>query len=262
MKKSRKIVIGILILISAICVVLIGLYFRKQKSNEKIYEELQNQVEEIPKPTEDEDTEDADNAKGVEIPVDFEELAKVNPDIYAWIQIDGTNINYPVVQSAEDDGYYLMRTIERQEGYPGSIYTESCNKKDFSDFNTLIYGHDMADGSMFQNLHNYSDPVYMSEHPEIIIYTPEKKLTYRVFAAVVYDDRHIMKSFDFQNPGDRQSFLDSVYVIRDMSSVIDREVPVDTDSRIITLSTCIGGQENNRFLVEAVLQSEEKKKAE
>ena len=259
MKKSRKIIIGALILISAVCVVLIGLYFRKQESNEKIYEELQTQVEEVPEPSE---AEEEDEAEGVEIPIDFEELAKVNPEIYAWIQIDGTNVNYPIVQSAEDDGYYLMRTVERKEGYPGSIYTESCNKKDFSDFNTLIYGHDMADGSMFQNLHNYSDPVYMKDHPEIIIYTPEKKLTYRIFAAIVYDDRHIMKSFDFQNSGDRQNFLDSVYAVRDMSSVIDREIPVDTDSRIITLSTCIGGQENNRFLVGAVLQNEEKKKAE
>lgn len=261
MKKSRKVIIGILIGISVVCVVLLVLHVWKQQRNQRIYENMQDQVEKAQE-SEPDTGEDADAKGGVEIPVDFEALESINPDIYAWIQIDGTNINYPIVQSAEDDGYYLMHTADKQEGYPGSIYTESCNKKDFTDFNTLIYGHDMADGSMFQNLHNYSDPAYMEAHPEIVIYTPDQKLVYRIFAAVVYDDRHIMNSFDFQLSDDRQLFLDSVYAVRDLSSVIDQEIPVNTDSRIITLSTCIAGRDNNRFLVEAVLQSEEEKKAE
>lgn len=259
MKKSRKIIIGSLIFISVVCTALIVWHFWSQKNRQNVYEKMQDQVEEN-RTSEADDESDTDS--GVEIPVDFAELTKVNPDIYAWIQIDGTNVNYPIVQSPDDDSYYLMHTVDGQEGYPGSIYTESCNQKDFTDFNTLIYGHDMMDGSMFQNLHNYSDPAYMEEHPEIVIYTPEKKLTYRIFAAVVYDDRHVMHSFDFRHTEGRQAFLDSVYAVRDMSSVIDAEIPVDTDSRVITLSTCISGQENNRFLVEAVLQSEEKKKAE
>ena len=259
MKKSRKAAIVILILISVVCVGLIGVYYWKQHQNQDVYEKMQKQVEEDkPKELPEEEEEE----EGVEIPIDFAELQKVNPDIYAWIQIDGTNVNYPIVQSPNDDGYYLMHTVERKEGYPGSIYTERCNKKDFTDFNTLIYGHDMLDGSMFQNLHNYSDEEYMKTHSEVIIYTPERKFTYKVFAAVVYDDRHIMNSFDFQKTEARQTFLDSIFGSRNMSNVIDSSVTVDTDSRIITLSTCIGSQPNNRFLVEAVLQNEQKKKIE
>ena len=258
MKKGRKAAIAILILIAVVCVALIGMYYWKQHNNQDVYEKMQKQVEEEPqKEIPEEETDD-----GVEIPVDFGELQKTNSDIYAWIQIAGTNVNYPIVQSPVDDGYYLMHTVDHQAGYPGSIYTERCNAKDFTDFNTLIYGHDMLDGSMFQNLHNYSDLEYMKAHPEIIIYTPEKKFTYRIFAAVVYDDRHIMHSFDFRQTEARQSFLDSVYASRNMLNVIDTSVAVDTDSRIITLSTCIASQENNRFLVEAVLQNEENKKAE
>ncbi len=147
-----------------------------------------------------------------EIPIDFAALQQINPDIYAWIQIDGTNIQYPIVQSPDDDSYYLMRTVERQDGYPGSIYTERCNKKDFSDFNTLVYGHDMADGSMFQNLHNYSDEAYLDEHPYVVIYTPTQKLTYQIFASVVYDDRHIMNTFDFRFDSERQRDLSDLCV--------------------------------------------------
>ena len=66
--------------------------------------------------------------------------------------------NYPVVQGGDDDTYYLNHTIDGTEGYPGSIYTERINAKDFSDFNTVIYGHNMKDGSMFMGLHNFEDP--------------------------------------------------------------------------------------------------------
>lgn len=258
MKRGRKLLIWGLVAIAVACAGIVALYYRNQIRNQDVYTKLQKQVDQE-KASEERQPE---SDEGVSIPVNFAELQQMNPDIYAWIQIEGTNVNYPIVQSAEDDGYYLMRTVDGKEGYPGSIYTERCNRKDFTDFNTLIYGHDMADGSMFQNLHNYSDAAYMEAHPEVIIYTPEKMLTYRIFAAVVYDDRHIMNTFDFRLDTERQAFLDSVYSVRDMSSVIRQDIPVDTDSRIITLSTCVTGQDEKRFLVGAVLQDGKEKKAE
>lgn len=89
-------------------------------------------------------------------------MKETNPDIYAWIEIPDTNVNYPIVQSADDDSYYLNHTIDGQEGYPGSIYTEKVNAKDFSDFNTVIYGHDMKDGSMFKDLHKFEDADFLN----------------------------------------------------------------------------------------------------
>ena len=177
MKKSRKILIGILVCIIIGCVSYIAYYYMKQDRNEKVYEEVQK---EAVKPVEEKEEETSQESH-VEIPINFEELQAKNPDIYAWIQIDGTNINYPLVQSATDNEYYLNHTIEGQEGYPGSIYTENGNTKEFTEFNTVIYGHDMKDGSMFQNLHNYTDMTYMQQHPNVIIYTPDQKLTYQIF---------------------------------------------------------------------------------
>lgn len=252
MKKSAKIVIALLLTVIVACVGYIAYDFVSKQQRGKVYEELQTTaVKEIP------ETKKAPEEK-VEIPIDFDALHETNPDIYAWIQIDGTNINYPILQSATDDGYYLDYTVDRRYGLPGSIYTEgSVNTKEFTEFNTLIYGHDMRDGSMFQNLHNYSDETFMDEHRTVIIYTPEKKLTYQVFAAVVYDDRHIMHSFDFSVEAGRQAFLDSIEMNRDFGNIVKNDVEVTTDSRIITMSTCMTGQDDKRFIVGAVLVNEE-----
>lgn len=261
MKKGRKILVWVLAGVAILCAGVVVSYLWQGQRNQDVYKEMQAEVEkqEEKKPVKEEP---AEEEPGVEIPINFEELQKTNPDIYAWIQIQGTNINYPIVQSPDDDSYYLMRTVDRQEGYPGSIYTERSNQKDFMDFNTLIYGHDMADGSMFQNLHNYSDAAYMEAHPEVVIYTPEKMLTYQIFAAVVYDDRHIMNTFDFKFDSERQRFLDSVYAARDMSNVIRDDISVGVDNRIITMSTCMTGQSDKRLIVGAVLTDEKEKKTE
>lgn len=194
----------------------------------------------------------------VEIPIDFEELYQINEDIYAWIEIPDTLVDYPIVQNSDDDTYYLNHTIEGAEGYPGSIYTESYNSTDFEDENTVIYGHNMKDGSMFGNLKKYMDGKYMSEHPYIYIYTPDHIRKYEIFAGVMYDDRHILLFYDFEDEEQYQAFLNSVNDTRNMSSHIREDVKVTPEDKILTLSTCMGqGHDKNRFLVEAVLIDEQ-----
>ena len=83
----------------------------------------------------------------------------LNPDVYAWIDVPGTEISYPVLQSAEDNSYYLEHTIEGEKTLPGAIYSENYNSKDFSDYNTILYGHNMRNGTMFAGpLHDFEDP--------------------------------------------------------------------------------------------------------
>lgn len=249
MKKNPRRILGVILLVLAVAC-LGGLIYYKvsQSSKEDVYQKVQ-------KTAVDEEKKQEEGPEYVS-PIDFEELQKLNADIYAWIEIPGTAINYPVVQSPNDDGYYLNHTIEGQEGYPGAIYTERQNAKDFSDYNTVIYGHNMKDGSMFMGLHAYEDPQYLKEYNEVIIYTPNHQYTYRIFAAVIYNNSHILNSYDFENEEQRQLYLDSIYASRTMQSSIDDSVVVDTQSKLLTLSTCIGGQPNQRFLVEAVLTDE------
>ena len=199
------------------------------------------------------ETETATEEQSEVIPVKFEELQAVNPDVYAWITVPGTDIDYPILQHASDNTYYLMHNIDGSYGYPGCIYTENMNSKDFTDNNTVIYGHNMKNGSMFAQLHKFEDPDFFKENREVLIYLPDEVLHYTIFAAHIYDDRHLLYSFDFADPDVYQKYLDSVFNIRDMSANIDKDMTVTKDDQIITLVTCIGSQPNNRLLVQAVL---------
>ena len=107
--------------------------------------------------------------------IDFASAQAMNPDVYAWIWIPGTNIDYPILQSeTEDDAYYLNHTIEKKEGLPGTIYTEKYNGKEFSSPVTVVYGHNMKNGSMFADLHKYEDRSFFDANPYIYIYLPKR----------------------------------------------------------------------------------------
>lgn len=203
------------------------------------------------------ETETATEEQSEVIPVKFEELQTVNPDVYAWITVPGTDIDYPILQHASDNTYYLMHNIDGSYGYPGCIYTENMNSKDFTDNNTVIYGHNMKNGSMFAQLHKFEDPDFFKENREVLIYLPDEVLHYTIFAAHIYDDRHLLYSFDFTDPEVYQKYLDSIFSTRDMSANIDKDITVTTDDQIITLVTCIGSQPSNRLLVQAVLTDRE-----
>ena len=117
--------------------------------------------------------------------IDFEYLKTLNEDIYAWITVPGTIIDYPILQHPTDDSYYLHHNLDGSYGYPGCIYTESLNTKDFEDPNTVIYGHNMKAGTMFAELHKFEDGEFFSANDEVVIYLPEKALHYQIFAAYV-----------------------------------------------------------------------------
>ncbi len=186
-------------------------------------------------------------------PINFDSLKKSNEDIHGWIKIDNTNVDYPIVQSyEEDDSFYLNHNIEKKHDINGAIYTEKHNATDFSDPNTVIYGHDMLDGSMFRTLHNFRDKKFFDKNEFIYIYTPGHILKYRIFAAYKWDDRHILNSYNFS---DLQVFADYIKEIKNPKSLLvnTREVEITTSDKIITLSTCIGNEKNYRYLVQGVL---------
>lgn len=186
-------------------------------------------------------------------PIDFESLKKGNDDIYAWIKIENTNVDYPIVQSYEEDDYfYLNHNIEKKYDINGAIYTEKHNKTDFSDPNTLIYGHDMLDGSMFRTLHKFRDEKFFNENEFIYIYTEGHILKYRIFAAYKWDNRHILNSYDFSNEKVFENYLNEIKNPKSLM-VNKRDVELTTSDKILTLSTCIGNEKNYRYLVQGVL---------
>ena len=165
-------------------------------------------------------------------------------------------MDYPVVKHPTDDEYYLNHTIEGLRGYPGSIYCFGYTRPDFSQFNTIIYGHNMISGTMFADLNRYTDRSYLEEHPLVQVFTPEAEYSYRIFAFVMYDDRLIDSYFDFRIPEDRQAFLDSLKVEDGGRSYVLDDVSVDVwNDHIITLETC-HSVPHERTIVVAVREHE------
>lgn len=192
----------------------------------------------------------------LDIPVDFEKLENENADIYAWLQVPGTDIDYPVVQSRTDDTFYITHGIDRTENIAGAIYSERLNKIDFSDAHTVLYGHNMRDGSMFAGLHAFEDNTFFQEHREIKVYTADAVRTYKIFASYRYDDRHLLKSYDCSNADIYREYLEEIKKQRSLEANMDTEMEVTTEDRILTLSTCHRAGNDSRYLVQAVLTEE------
>ena len=183
--------------------------------------------------------------------IDFDALHAENEEIFSWIQVDGTKIDYPVLCRPDDDTYDHTHNVEHEKVTAGSIYIQaSVNSMDWSDFHTVVYGHNMRNGSMFAGLHDFEDGDFFDEHDSVVIYTPTRRLTYRIFAAYKRDDAHLMKRFDYSTEQGRQAFLDDIF---SHTGHFRSDIAVATDSRILTLSTCVGGEDDKRYVVQAVL---------
>lgn len=197
---------------------------------------------------------------GVPIPdkeVDIASMREeVNGDIYAWIYIPDTVIDYPVLQHPTDNSYYLNYNIDGSKGYPGCIYTENYNKKDFSDPNTVMYGHNMKNGLMFAGLHRFEDSDYFNEHPYVYIYTEDTLFVYEIFAAYETGDEHILYNRDFADANIYRDYLNGIFQIRSMNANIRESTVVTEEDRILTLSTCIADKPDSRYLVQGVLLNE------
>lgn len=196
------------------------------------------------------DVELADN------PIDFASLKEKNEDIYAWIYVPDTHINYPVCQSATDDNFYLDHDIYGNYSYAGAIYSQVCNSKDFSDRVTVLYGHNMADNTMLGDIHKFANEDFMNENRYFYIYTPGHKLKYEAVSAYVYDDRHIMNSFDFSKDEVFKDYIDSILNPHSLTKCVREGANIDINDKIVTLSTCLDvGQ--GRFLLQGVLTEDE-----
>lgn len=195
----------------------------------------------------------------VKIPVDFKALKKVNPEVCAWLRIEGTELDYPIVQSQKGEEFYLKHSWEGELSGAGAIFIQNYNHADFSDYNTVVYGHRIGSGdtSMFHGLYGYMDEDFCKEHSQIFVYTPDHIRTYEVFASVVYDDRLIPKEFDDGSEASRKAYLESIYASQDSRNLYVEGMNVTAEDQILTLSTCLEYERHHRYLVLAVLVDEQ-----
>ncbi len=249
-KKSKLPVI--IIILALIVIVACGVYMGSMLLNEHSAKVSYGEIAEIAVDTEDTNAESGTATS----PVDLEALHEINSDVYAWIRIPGTHVDYPIAQSTVSDNYYLHRSIYKRYLFAGMIYTQSCNRKDFRDPVTVVYGHNMRSTTMFSTLHYFEDPSFFNEHDTFYIYTLDRVLTYKIVSAYRYDSRHIMNSFDFTEPEVLESFqqhtLNPLSTLRNVRS----GVALDKDSKLVVLSTCMSNDKSSRYLVNGVLISD------
>ncbi|MCI8929941.1 MAG: class B sortase [Lachnospiraceae bacterium] len=148
--------------------------------------------------------------------VDFEVLQEENPDIFAWLYVPGTDIDYPVLQSPVSDDYYKSHGQNGQEDESGALYTEMPNMMNMCDFNTIIHGKDNEDGDLFAGLHKFEDPDFFEKNEEFYIYLPGNVLTYEVFAAYYDDGSDILRRFDYTTYAGCEAHLEQIYAAREM----------------------------------------------
>ena len=176
-------------------------------------------------------------------PIDFTELKHKNEDIVGWLRIRALGISYPVVQG-EDNDFYLHRTFEKEDNFAGCIFVNCDNSGNFTDQNTIIYGHNMKDGSMFGKLKKFREEGVFDKSKYFWMFTPDLIYEYRIFSATVVDKTGITYQSFFT-----QEDFDTLMQHAFETSVIDgSDVDVNMNDRIMTLSTCTG-DDATRFVV-------------
>ena len=176
--------------------------------------------------------------------IDFDALQKVNDDVKAWIYLKDTVIDYPVMQTTNND-YYLYHMFNGEENGAGTIFVDYRNEKPFQDFNTVLHGHRMKDGSMFKPLVQYSDPEFYKTHKVIEITTPKQKYNCKVFAAATIPADSDLYQFYFYDEEDRADYLRRLDAVNELST----DVEVDADDKIVMMSTCTAQLDENRYCV-------------
>lgn len=202
------------------------------------------EIQWIPAPLEEAD-ENMDHLSSI----DLTALRQTNPDVVGWIYIPNSQVNYPLMQG-EDNDFYLERTWEGTPNAYGSIFLESRNSPDFTDFNTIIYGHNMRNGSMFGGLSNYAAQWFWEWNRYIYIVTDEGIFRYEIFASYFAPIDSPTYGLSFHQLKTRENFI--AYALE--SSQIHTGITPAVTDRIITLSTCTGMGYESRRVVQAYLK--------
>lgn len=268
-KKIRRIVTAVLLVIFAGSACMLGYKLLQYQEGEEIYDEAEELVNLPELPSEDEPRipegpdqisaspvdsgEPADTTPYVDPyadalrNMDFSALQEVNSDVLGWVLIPWTKISYPVVQTNDND-YYLHHTWKKTASAVGAIYMDYRCSADLGDFNTILYGHRMNNGSMFAGLKYYKKASYYKQHPLVYLTTAQGSFQYEIFS--VYEGSPAGESYrtGLRTAEGKQAFLDAAVA----ASLYDTGVTPTVNDYVLTLSTCTGNGHSKRLIVHAV----------
>ncbi len=244
---------------------LIGIYLDYKTGTEE-YKDLQQYTTEItktpetPAPTKTADAsaesepaatpepETPDYPTEPPLSVDFDALKAINPDVKGWLYIEALDISYPVVQGPDNDAYLHM-TYEGTSNFAGSIFLDYQNQGDFSDGNTIVYGHNMKNLSMFGKLKQMKEQEKYKDSVYFWMLTPESNDVYQIFSAFYTEaDSDVYTMYS----GGGEAFAQYLANMAARSEIPVEQPPMDENSHIITLSTCAASDTTGRFVVMGV----------
>ena len=177
-----------------------------------------------------------------------EEFINLNEDYKMWIEVPNTNIDYPVVQGKDND-FYLNHDFNKNESSAGAIFVDYKNNID-KDKNIVIYGHNMRNKSMFQNLMKFKDEEFWKENSKIILTIGGKRYEYKIFSSYISNAKDLDLKINFKSEDGYLKYIDSIK----KKSIFHRDIDIKSDDRIITLSTCSYEEDDNRMIIHGRLE--------
>lgn len=263
MKWIYRIICVILIAVMAVSGYKIWSIMSEYKEGEDAYEDLEQYIQipsELPElPIVTDNAEESQLPDGTPAPqatenlnqfpvVDFQSLQRINPDVVAWIYIPGTHVNYPVVQGSDND-YYLNHLFNGNSNSAGAIFMDYRNQSDFSDSHTIIYGHQMNNKTMFNDLRKFDDQSFYDSHTVGYLLTPNQTYLLQFFSGYVSSVDTNAWQLNFNEQNTFSSWLSHLQ----SRSAFTSQVQLREEDRVITLSTCSSAFENARFVLHARL---------
>ena len=244
-KGIKRTVFLVLLLIFVGSTGYIGYSMWQYKANEQFYTQMADQYIQ---PAAAEGGAAGQESVTAPITVDFAALQQRNPDVVGWIYCEDSVINYPILRG-EDNDFYLHHDIDGKESRSGSIFMDTENAADFSNLNTVLYGHHMKDKSMFASIEYWADQAYFESHPVMWILTPNQDYRVDLFSG------YTISAFSDNNPLFAEPGEEFDSYLQDMASRSDfqAEVGLEGDAHYVLLSTCAYSFEDARYVLHGKL---------
>lgn len=257
-KSVCRIIIGLFVAISVLTAIIVGVEQYKPINGQSDAFGLKQEhttesviaTSRVPSPPEKEPETIAESVKVNGPPVELELLKKVNPDLVGWIDIPDTQIDYPVVQSTDNDKY-LHTGFDGNENLSGSIFMDYECQPDFKGRNTILYGHNMHNGTMFKDILKFKDIDYLKEHQYFDIYTFSETIHLKIIGCYYDKANAMIRQTNFETDDEFQKFVRKV--LEPCELVGDLEIPV---GRLYTLVTCSYEENDARTYLFAIEASE------
>ena len=258
--KKVMFTVTILLLVVAFCVsaFLVGSYLLEGKEQEERYNELASiaantQAQTTAAETTQQTTEETTEATEPTMIPGYEEIYNMNADTVGWLKLEGTELDYPVMQTPDDPNYYLYKSFDKVDSKRGSIYAWGEADINEPNDNITIFGHNMADGSMFAALNSYTSKAAWEKNSLIFFDTLTEYHTYKIFA-VFKTSANVGQGFSyhkFVDAENEEEFNEFVSTCKELSFYDTGITPVYGD-KLICLSTCEYTLDNGRLVVAAV----------